>query len=81
MTPSKKKENVEHPSHYCSGGIECKDAIKASMTHEEYLGYLVGNIMKYIWRHRKKNGVEDLFKAQQYLYWLIEEEQKEEDKK
>lgn len=73
-------DNVQHPQHYCGGGIECKDAIKASMTHEEYLGYLVGNIQKYIWRHRKKNGVEDLFKAQQYLYWLIEEEQKEGDK-
>ena len=73
-------DNVYHPSHYCSGEIECKDAIKASMGLKEYKGYLKGNIQKYLWRYEKKNGVEDLFKAQQYLYWLIEEEQKAEDK-
>lgn len=74
------EDRVHHPSHYCSGGIECKDAIKASMGSKEYKGYLKGNIQKYLWRYEKKNGIEDLFKAQQYLYWLIEEEQKEGDK-
>jgi len=36
------------------------------------LGYLEGNIVKYISRYKKKNGLEDLYKAQQYLDKLIE---------
>ena len=38
------------------------------------LGYLEGNIIKYITRYKKKNGIEDLLKAQHYLEKLIEEE-------
>jgi len=60
------------PEHY-KGEIECIDAIKSSMTKEQYLGYLKGNIQKYIWRYDKKNGIEDLKKAQVYLGWLIKE--------
>jgi hypothetical protein len=32
--------------------------------------------MKYIWRWKLKNGLEDLKKAEVYLHWLIEEVQK-----
>lgn len=54
-------DNVNNPSHYASGDIECIDAIKASMTNEAFLGYLKGNIQKYVWRYEKKiNPVEDL---------------------
>lgn len=35
--------------------------------------YLQGNILKYIWRYRYKNGTEDLKKAQWYLNKLIQE--------
>ena len=45
---------VNHPSHYTGGDIECIDAIKASMTNEAFLGYLKGNIQKYLWRYEKK---------------------------
>ena len=31
---------VNHPSHYASGGIECIEAIKASMTQEAFNGIL-----------------------------------------
>ena len=40
---------------------------------EGYEYYLQGNIIKYLWRYRYKNGVEDLEKAQWYLTKLIEE--------
>jgi hypothetical protein len=44
------------PDHY-KGEIECIAAIKASMSHQQYLGYLKGNAMKYLWRYdRKKRG-------------------------
>jgi len=69
----KKNDNVNHPSHYTQGAVECIEAIKASMTRQEYIGYLKGCQMKYVWRYRKKGGVEDLKKARWYLDRLITE--------
>ena len=60
-------ENVNHPSHYNQGSMEVMDAIDGLG-----LGFLEGNILKYIARFRHKNGVEDLRKAQWYLNRLIE---------
>lgn len=65
-----KREPVEH---YNKGGIECIDAIKASMSSEEFQGYLKGNVMKYIWRWRHKGKEKDLEKARVYVTWLKEE--------
>jgi hypothetical protein len=62
---------VNHPSHYASGGIECIDAIEASMSAEEFQGYCKGNLIKYVWRYRDKGGVQDLQKANWYLDRLI----------
>ena len=62
---------VNKPQHYNAGGIEAIEAILAA-TNEQSEGYLQGNIMKYIWRYRYKNGLEDLQKAQWYLDKLIE---------
>lgn len=36
--------------------------------------YLEGNVIKYISRHKKKNGIEDLKKAIHYIELLIEKE-------
>lgn len=70
----KSADAVNHPSHYTSGGIECIAAIKASMSAEEYRGYLKGNVMKYLWRYESKGKpAEDLKKARTYLEWLIKE--------
>ena len=63
---------VKNPSHYNAGGIECIEAIKASMSTESYTGYLKGNVQKYVWRYEDKNGLEDLRKAQWYLNTLID---------
>ena len=73
---------VQHPSHYTQGGVECIEAIRASMTADGFCDYCKGNIIKYIWRWRDKGGVEDLRKASVYLDWLInaaEEKRKEND--
>ena len=65
---------VNHPSHYTRGGIECIDAIKASMSPAEFRGFLKGNAMKYIWRYDAKGKpVEDLDKAMWYLTRLRNE--------
>lgn len=75
---SSKHDPVNSPSHYASGGVECIEAIKASMTPEAYLGYLKGNVQKYLWRYEKKvNPVEDLKKAQWYLARLVAEQEGE----
>ena len=66
-------DNVNHPAHYTQGGIECIEAIKASMTAQQFLGYLKGNAVKYLWRFQFKGGVEDLRKARWYLNRLIRE--------
>ena len=67
-----KSDHVNHPSHYTQGGIECIKAIEASMTPYGFQDYCKGNVLKYIWRWREKNGVEDLKKAKVYLNWMIE---------
>lgn len=73
------EDPVNHPNHYTSGGIECIDAIKASMTPIEYAGFLKGQVLKYAWRYRLKGKpVEDLKKARFYLDRLIQETEKEE---
>ena len=65
---------VNHPPHYKTGEIECIDAIKASMSDEQFIGYLKGNVQKYVWRMSYKGRpVEDLRKARWYLDKMIEE--------
>lgn len=74
---STKHDPVNRPSHYTAGGIECIDTIKASMSTEAFLGFLKGNVQKYMWRYEKKVApVEDLKKAQWYLSKLIEEQER-----
>ena len=62
---------VNRPGHYRQGGVECIEAIESSMSRDEFQGYLKGNIEKYVWRYRYKNGLEDLRKARWYLDRLI----------
>jgi hypothetical protein len=57
-------------SHY-QGPIQPWDYIVAND-----IGYLAGNVIKYVSRYKQKNGVEDLKKAQHYLQKLIEIESK-----
>ena len=69
--PIVQPDQVNHPSHYTDGGIECIEAIEAQLTAEEYQGYLRGNCVKYLWRWRHKGGKTDLAKAQWYLDRLL----------
>lgn len=76
-------DNVNKPAHYNHNWkeIECIDAIEASMTPVEFLGYLKGNIMKYTWRYSYKNGLEDLEKASWYYTKMIQSYKEYTDKK
>ena len=66
-------DTVTKPMHYNQSGIECIDAINAmTNTMNGTSAYMAGNVLKYVWRHEYKNGLEDLEKAQVYLGWLID---------
>lgn len=69
---------VNHPPHYNQGNIECIDAIKSACVGlDGYEGYLTGSVMKYMWRWKHKNGVQDLKKANWFLTKLIEQYEQE----
>lgn len=65
-----KKNDLKNPDHY-SGEIQPIDYI---MSND--LGFCEGNIIKYVSRWKRKNGMEDLIKAQRYLEFLINNETK-----
>ena len=72
-----RQDRVNQPRHYTSGGIEVIDYIRAKLTPDQLKGYYVGNLLKYLSRADHKGGVEDYKKAQVYLRWLIELEEKQ----
>jgi len=66
---------VKSQNHYI-GKIECIDYLRDKLTPEEFTGFCIGNVLKYSSRWRKKDGVQDLKKANVYLAWAIENEEK-----
>ena len=60
-------------SHYRDKAIQPVEFI-----HANNLGFCEGNVVKYITRHKEKNGIEDLKKAKHYIDLLIEMEYKNE---
>lgn len=65
-------DNVNHPAHYTAGNIECIEAIKAAITDLQGIdAACTANAIKYLWRWKKKNGVEDLKKCVWYINYLI----------
>lgn len=59
-------------SHYKNKAIQPWTYMEVNFTKEEFIGFLRGNIHKYLDRYKDKNGVEDLEKAKHYLEKLIE---------
>lgn len=63
---------VNHPAHY-TGSIECIDAIEAATSELSGIeAVCVANVLKYVWRFKRKNGLQDLEKARWYLNRLIQ---------
>jgi hypothetical protein len=61
------------PDYYNKGGIECIDAQEYVVSGlSGFEGYIVGNIIKYLWRYRRKDGMIDLRKALTYAEKLKE---------
>lgn len=65
---------VNSPPHYAKGAIECIDAIAVATADLQGMeAVCTANAIKYLWRWKFKNGVEDLQKARWYLDRLIQE--------
>lgn len=63
----KVSEEIKKPARYNKRGkLECWDVIL-----DQEMDFLEGNVLKYLWRYKEKNGVEDLKKARVYLDKLI----------
>lgn len=64
---------VSHPIHYTSGSVECIDALESAvqgLPPEQAI--CAANVIKYVWRYSRKNGLQDLQKAEWYLHRLME---------
>ena len=67
-------DEVNTPLHYTVGGVEAIDVLKAKLTHEEFMGAMKFNVLKYLMRaNYKGHHDQDLLKAQFYLNKLCEE--------
>ncbi len=56
------KDEISNPKHYTQGEIECIEVLE-----QLNLDFRLSNVIKYVWRHKDKNGIEDLKKAKWYL--------------
>lgn len=63
---------VNHPSHYETGKFECIDVMLETQGKEAVMDFCMCNAFKYLYRHRRKNGVEDIKKAKWYINKYIE---------
>lgn len=77
LRETESEDNIKSPNHYVSdSGIEVFDVQEAFI--HELKGMAASywcNVVKYILRFQRKNGVEDLKKAKYYLEKLIDEEE------
>lgn len=66
------KDMVNHPGHYESGKFECIDVMLETQGAEAVAGFCICNAFKYLYRHKRKNGIEDVKKAQWYINKYLE---------
>nr|DAG50972.1 MAG TPA: nucelotide kinase [Caudoviricetes sp.] len=76
-----RKEHVNHPDHYKTGKFECIDIMVETQGVESTQDFCICNAFKYLYRHKKKNGSEDISKAIWYLnkYLELEKEKNHEN--
>ena len=64
-------DNVNSPDHY-QGKVECIDCIESATAGLNGIeAFCTGNAIKYLYRWKKKNGIEDLKKAKWYIDKII----------
>ena len=70
-------DNVNSPKHYTDGKYECIDVMLETQGKEATMNFCLCNAFKYLYRHNKKNGLEDIKKTQWYINKYIELEESE----
>lgn len=65
-------DNVNHPGHYETGKFECIDVMIETQGVEAVKHFCLCNAFKYLYRHNRKNGVEDCKKARWYIDKYLE---------
>ena len=67
---------VKQPKHYMFNidghEVQAVDILKGTLTPEEFRGWLKGSYLTYVLRADRKNGLEDLKKANTFLNWQIQ---------
>ena len=58
--------------HYKTMPIQPWEVMEAVLTHEEFVGFLKGNVLKYSMRAGRKEGSDDANKARHYMMKLRE---------
>ena len=66
------EDNVNHPNHYETGKFECIEVMEEAIGTDAVKDFCVCNAFKYIYRHKRKNGKEDLEKARWYINKYLE---------
>lgn len=75
---NEKNSKTNHPSHYNEGKkMETWNWIEKGMSDDQFEGYLMGNVLKYLHRHERKGKTEDLDKAIVYINKLKQFKYKE----
>ena len=73
-------DNVSHPAHYCTGKFECIEVMTEVFGIEAVQAFCRLNAFKYLYRTDRKNGVEDIRKANWYLNKYLELEDLKNDR-
>ena len=66
---TEEKNNIK-PDHYGGSEIDVIDFCQANN-----LDFMQGNVIKYVFRYKNKNGLEDLEKAKEFINRMIEKEE------
>jgi len=59
-------------THYKDMPVQPWTVMEAILSHEEFIGFLKGNVIKYSMRQGRKDGTDDAAKAKHYLAKLNE---------
>ena len=62
---------VNHPPHYESGKFECIEVMRETQGDEAVKSFCICNGFQYLYRHKRKNQIEDVKKAIWYLNYYI----------
>ena len=63
---------VNHPGHYETGKFECIEVMQEALGIDAVKNFCICNAFKYLYRHKRKNGLEDIKKAKWYIDKFLE---------